>query len=196
MNYTEIDRARAVFYGLFSLLFTYKAPSRSFDELTQMLEAIEKSGFDKEASTAAENLLDLIGSNAQKLEDEFEELFVLPFGNNTPITASYYFDEREAGEPLVKTKELLLLAKFIRADELFSDNEDHFGFIFGFATKLLNDPTSANRTILATLHKEIIAPFAQPFATRVKTHPKSKIYKEIAVLLDRFLAFEENYYSI
>lgn len=192
---SEMNRARAVFYTLFSALFTYGTPKRSYADLIAMLETIRSSDFDSEATKACESLLDLIRSDENALEEEFENIFVLPFGSIVPITASIYFDQREAGEPLVKIKELLLLAKMIKDENNFSENEDHFGVIFGFAAKLLSDETTANNTIFYSLYRDLIAPFAPRFAQAILQNEKAVIYKHIAVLLERFLAFEEGYLS-
>lgn len=195
----ELDQARAVFYALFGVLFSYEAPKRSKNELISMLETIESSNFDEAGVVAASELLDVIASDLASLEDEFSELFVLPFGDGVAITASIYHDDREAGEPLIRVRELLYLAKLHKEDSEFTESEDHFGFIFNFASQLIRLEVDSGdgvyRTIMNSLYSELISPYAPQFAKRIASHKTAKIYKSVATLLDRFLAFEASYYA-
>lgn len=197
----QIQQARAVFYSVLSLLFMDKAAQKNPNELIRLLNAIEESGFDEAACQAA-SALKAITQDAEGLEtmaEEFGELFVLPFGQRIPLTASVYYDDREAGAPLLKVKEVLNLAALRREAGSFSDHEDNFGFVFTLMARLIRDGIEQNDNALLVasnaLYEGIIKPYAPLLTDRVLNAPRASVYRNAAVLVSRFLAVEAEFYE-
>ncbi|GHV10396.1 hypothetical protein AGMMS50229_21460 [Campylobacterota bacterium] len=128
----DFNEARSVLYGALSLLFMYKAAGKKPQDTIKLLGAIEDSDFDGAATASAKTLQKALEQTDgfDKLEEEFDTLFMLPFGDAVPMSASVYYDDLEAGKPLLAVKEVLNLAALRRDDDNFGDNEDNFGFVF------------------------------------------------------------------
>lgn len=197
----QIQQARTVFYGVLSLLFMDKAAQKNPGELTRLLKAIEESGFDEAACQAAATLKAACedAEGLEAMDEEFSELFILPFGQRIPLTASIYYDEREAGAPLLKVKEVLNLAALRRESARFSDHEDNFGFVFTLMARLIRqgveEDDNAQLVAANALYEGVIKSYAPLFADRVLSAPRAHLYKAAALLLNRFLIAEAEFYE-
>ena len=81
-----------------------------------------------------------------------------------------------------------ILAKTnIRRDESkFKENEDNVGFVF----TLMNEFIGKFDECEEELFKNIINPNIDEFIENLYEHKNSEIYKDVAVLLNEFIAFE------
>ncbi|MDR3347343.1 MAG: molecular chaperone TorD family protein [Helicobacteraceae bacterium] len=196
----ELNEGRAVFYGVLSLLFIYKAASKKPEDPIKLLGAIEESGFDDAACQSAKKLrLALREENGfDEFDDEFSQLFLLPFDGNVPMSASVYHDDLEAGKPLLKVKEILNIAALRKEQKNFSENEDNFGFLFALMTKLARESAAGNNVAfiaMGDLYSAVIKPYAPLFAARIKADKRSRLLKEAAILLERFMNAEDKFYG-
>jgi TorA maturation chaperone TorD len=197
----RLDEARAVFYGLLSLLFIYRAASRKRGDPIALLSAIEASDFDDEACKSAKALrLELEKEGGfERLDEEFSALFLIPFGDVVAMNASVYYDDMEAGKPLSAVKDILNLFALRKEAGVFSENEDNFGFVFALSARLIRlslDGDSAASVAARRLYKEIIDPFAPKFLKRIKKNPNISLYNLVANLAERFVLFEAEFYTL
>ncbi len=197
----ELNQARAVVYGTLSLLFVYQAASKKPEDLLNFLQALEESGYDDAACDAAKELRTRLQQSGgfEELDEEFSDLFLLPFGNGVAMTASVYQDEREAGEPLLRVKEVLNLTGLRREVGNFSDNEDNFGFVLTLMANLTREAslTEEMGAFIASgdLYRNVLKPFSPAFVGAIMTNGRASLYRLAAVMLDRFMAFEEHFYG-
>jgi TorA maturation chaperone TorD len=196
----ELNKARSVFYGALSLLFIYQAASKKPEDTIGLLKAIEESDFDDAACQSAKTLrsrLEKDGFGA--LDEEFSALFLIPFGDLTPMNASIYYDEMEADKPLSTVKEIMALSALRKESGKFSENEDNFGFVFALMSRLnrlaAQEEDSAAFIGAGRLYGEIIKPFAPQFLKRLKKNKNISLYNFVVEIAERFLAFEEEFYA-
>ena len=196
---TEINQARTVFYGALSLLFIYQAGSKKPNDLITLLTRIEQTNFDDKACQAARSLRTELETEGgfSRLDEEFNALFLLPFGQQVPMNASVYYDQLEAGKPLLIVKEVLNRVGLRKEKQAFSEHEDNLGFLFALMLRLLKDAlTGQNNTAYVAAHRiyeEVLKPYAPQFCQRLISNDQAVLYKHAGLLLKRFMAYEEEF---
>ncbi|MDR2639407.1 MAG: molecular chaperone TorD family protein [Helicobacteraceae bacterium] len=192
----KLNEARSVCYGVLSLLFIYRAASRKPQDTIALLKAIESSDFDDEARKSAQALAARLeaGGGFEALDEEFSTLFLIPFGETTPMNASVYYDDTEASKPLLIVKEVLAASGLRKESGRFGDNEDNFGFVFTLMSRLCRAGGEALEGA-KRLYFEIIRPFAPQFLKRLKKNKNISLYNLSVNLTERFLAFEEEFHA-
>lgn len=186
-----INQARAAIYGLLGLLFVEGAAEEKKERVKEGLNALIASPFDDEAALAAQELLALLESVSPG--EEYADIFLSPFSKPTGITASFYYEQREAGRTLARAREIVQQTCLRRDETKFLAPEDHFGFLFALMEHLI---LRGENDLEKATFEELINPFVNPFISALLNHPKTAFYQSAAVLLERFTGFERFYLEI
>ena len=194
-----INRARALYYGLFASLFAFVKEDR-FKGLKESLELLKNNPLEENSKKALENMYNILSSQGEEfIRDEFDAIFYDLSSDPVPTTASFYDEERDDGKKRLLMVELLLKSKYRKDSEKFSDLEDDIGFILSFMSRLVDDEANGDDSA-AKLEKEVfqkvLNTFADEFLENVHMHENSAFYQEAALLLKVFLEFERVFLGI
>lgn len=198
MHNIEIDKARLFLYNILSLLFVEEYVKHNTQQLICDLEILSNNSFDEEVSNAAKKiLLYLEESGADKLYLDYQELFIVPFGNFISLSASWYHEQREGGYMQLQVKDILAKTKIRKDENSFLAPEDHYGFIFTLSAYLIEN--QVNNEIKEDLQKEL-------FKTVINLHcdelfyklisSPSQIYSQVGVILGNICNFERAYLDV
>lgn len=199
-NNQAVNKARALYYNFFANFFV---PSKKFEnylELLRLLEILKQNAIDSSSATALENLSNLLEKDSNKtLIEEFDEIFYSPLNKKIRNTASYFNEGVESGKKRVEMIEFVAKTKLRRDEKGFAEYEDSVGFIFSFLAELTNLIANGERSYENTVHcifAQILNDFIDDFAKDVYEYEKSKIFKELMIVLHSFIEFERLYLEI
>jgi len=198
MRNQEIDKARLFIYNLLSLLFVEEHAKTELAQITQNLETLSKNSFDDDVTDAVENILSYLKNNSnENLYVEYQQLFLVPFGNYVSLSASYYYEQREGGTMLLKVRDILAKTKIRKDETSFSAPEDHFGFIFTLASYLIEQDIQGqlDASLQKKLFEAVINPFCDEIAYKMMSSD-TKIYSYVGAILGNFCNFERTYLNI
>lgn len=198
MRNKEIDKARLFIYNLLSLLLVENHVKHELPQIKENLKLLATNSFDDDVSEAAVSILQNLESGSdEELYVEYQELFLVPFSKFISLSASYYYDQREGGTMLLKVKDLLAQTEIRKDETSFSAPEDHFGFIFTFASYLIEKELQGE--IDGTLQKELFEAVINPFCDEIAYKMMSsdtKIYSYVGAIFGNFCNFERAYLDI
>jgi len=197
MDNKSIDRARCFLYDTLALLFVEEHVKNNKKQIVENLRQISLNPFDDEVGEVANNIVNLIEENDKDiLYEEYQNLFLVPFGTNVSLSVSWYHEERECGEMVVKVKEVLANTKIRKDEKLFKAPEDNFGFIFTLCSYLLEETDNKiNKNLQKDLFKAVINPFFERFYISL-LESKSPIYVSVGIIVGDFLSLERNYLNL
>jgi TorA maturation chaperone TorD len=200
MRDAKMDRARSLYYAMFSRLFTLSGEMSKYYELRSLVETLKKNPLDALSAEAFETLYgQLSPSSNEALVKEFDKLFYAPETKSIRTTASYYDSGVENGRKRLEMQNFLAKTKIRRDEEKFSDYEDHIGFIFTVMaelTVLIADGEEVYANTAHCIFAEILNEFVDVFTKILYEHPESNIFKNVAVILKSFIAFERIYLDV
>ena len=200
MRDASMDKARALYYGMFSRLFTLSGEMTRYYELRSLVETLGKNPLDSLSAEAFEALTQALPFDSNvALVKEFDRLFYAPQTKSIRTTASYYDAAVENGKKRLEMQNFLAKTKIRRDEEKFSDYEDHIGFIFTVLSELSDLTAEGEEQYANTAHcifAEILNEFVDEFSKILYEHPEADVYKHVAVLLKSFIAFERLYLEV
>ncbi|RXJ83512.1 molecular chaperone [Arcobacter sp. CECT 8985] len=192
MNNTELNKARAVYYGLFGSLFSYIKDEKQFDDIKNSLELLSQAPIDENSKVAFSNANEFLNSKGMKgLIEENNQIFYSPSTTFIPVTASFYNEERDDGQKRVEMTNIVLKSTFRKDGSVFKEAEDHVCFIFSFLQKIIEQDNSniENQLVIDSFSK-VLNTFIDEFISNVYNHEESDFYKNIAVILKVFISLE------
>ncbi len=193
-NDIAINKARAVYYNLFSKFFVYPKDMDKYKELLNILSFIKQAPLDSNCEEALSNLeLKLPKDSNELLISEFDELFSNPNFLVVKSTASFYDEGIENGNKRLEMLQFLAKTTIRRDEKSYFENEDNIGFIVTILFELLESFNNGEAKYENTIHcifEQILNSFVDEFNEELYNHEKSDIYKEVAVLFSSFIAFE------
>lgn len=198
MDNKSINSARAFIYNILALLFIEEHVKKDRKILLNSLEQLAENPFDDEVGEITKQIIALIKDNSNNdLYEEYEKLFLIPFGNGISLSASWYHEEREYGSMLLTVKSILAKTTIRKDETLFKAPEDNFGFLFTLSSYLITEQNNGN--IKDDLQKELFKRvinlhFEKLYAKLLASD--TKIYSLIAVILGDFLSMERKYLNI
>lgn len=198
MHNKNIDQARVFLYDILSLLFVEEHAKNSTNAIIKSLETLSLNSFDTDVQEAVNNILFYIKeSNDKAFYQEYQELFIIPFGNFIPLSASWYDERREAGTMLVKVRDILAKTKIRKDENNFQAQEDHYGFIFTLCSYLLeqNVKGELDENLQKELFVMLINPYCDVIAQKL-IESKRDIYSNVGVIMDNFCNFERAYLDV
>jgi TorA maturation chaperone TorD len=198
MHSKEIDAARLFIYNILSMLFVEEHIKNHKQELVENLKLLSSNAFDEEVAKLSNSLIELLNSyEKDELYIQYQELFLVPFGNSVSLSASWQYEEREAGIMLLKVREVLAKTKIRRDENTFTAQEDNFGFIFTLCAYLIEQQINSEikENLQKELFKEVINPFINKFPFQLVAS-NSEIYSLVGTLLGIFFNFEKMYLEL
>jgi len=200
MRDAKMDKARSLYYAMFSRLFTLSGEMSKYYELRSLVETLKANPLDTLSAEAFEALyVQLSPSSNVALAKEFDRLFYAPQTKTIRTTASYYDAGVENGRKRLEMQNFLAKTKIRRDEEKFSDYEDHIGFIFTVLAELTSLTADGEEVYVNTSHcifSEVLNEFVDIFSKTLYEHPESDIFKNVAVILKSFIEFERIYLDV
>lgn len=198
MRNIEIDKARGFLYNILSLLFVEEYVKNSSKELKASLEILSNNSFDEDVSIAAKEILDYLNENGfDKLYVDYQDLFIVPFGEFVSLSASWYHEQREGGLMQLKVRDVLAKTKIRKDENSFKAPEDHYGFIFTLSAYLIEQELKEEikEELQKELFKEVINPYCDELFYKLMAS-SSKTYSQVGVILGNICNFERAYLDI
>lgn len=199
-NNQTINKARALYYNFFANFFVLSPKIENYFELLRVLDILRENALDESSFEALNNIHKLLDKSLNiTLIQEFDDIFYNPTNNKIRLTASFYNEGVESGRKRVEMIDFVAKTKLRRDENNFHEYEDSVGFIFSFMAELTNLVASGEKVYENTVHcifSEILNDFIDDFAKDIYEYDKSKIYKELMVVLHSFIEFERLFLEI
>jgi len=200
MRDQNMDKARALYYTMFSRLFTLSSDYKKYYELITIVEILKENPLDVLSAEAFENLYAKLPSKSNsELIHEFDMIFYAPQNKMIKTTASFYIEGIESGKKRLEMQNFLAKTKIRRDEDMFSDSEDHIGFICTVMAELSELSANGEDVYDNTAHcifEQILNEFVDEFNQNLYEHKDADIFKNVAVLLKSFIAFERLYLEV
>ena len=198
MHKLEIDKARLFLYNILSLLFVEEYVKNNTEQLISDLEILSNNSFDEDVAVAAKEIVLYLKENgSDKLYLDYQELFIVPFGEFISLSASWYHEQREGGLMQLKVRDILAKTKIRKDEKAFSAPEDHYGFIFTLSAYLIDQ--QIKNEIKEDLQKELFKTVINLYCDELfykLIGSSSKIYSHVGLILGNVCNFERVYLDI
>ncbi|MDD2508873.1 MAG: molecular chaperone TorD family protein [Aliarcobacter skirrowii] len=198
MNNIDVDKARAFIYNLLSLLFVEEYAKTKEEEIKEALTILSQNSFSQIVENSSINILNYLNKNNKNiLYEDYQSLFLVPFGEFVPLGISWYHEEREGGIMQLKVKDILAKTKIRRDESSFKAQEDHFGFVFTLSSYLIENQINKNikENLQKELFDEVLGLYMDKLAYKLMA-TKSEIYSNVGLILESFFDFEKGYLGI
>jgi len=194
----KINKARALYYGLFSSIFTFIDGKDDYEKILYSIEYLSQNPIDENSKLAFENIKKYLQKDGFiKLKEENNNLFFSPSTTFIPVTASYYEEDRDDGQKRVEMTNYLLKSNFRKEINSFKEPEDHISFIFAFLQKNIEQDLKKDKNrLLDGVFENILNPIIDRFIENIYSHENSFFYKNIAIVLKVFIELERVYLDV
>jgi TorA maturation chaperone TorD len=198
MNTVALNKVRAIYYGLFSSLFSYINSEKDFNNIKQSIELLSQAPIDENSKTSFDEITSFLNEKGMDgLIDENNQIFYSPSTTFIPVTASFYNEDRDDGQKRVEMTNIVLKSIYRRDNTNFKEAEDHVCFIFNFIQKLLEqDYSKIDNKLVVETFSVVLNSFIDSFIQDVYNHEDSHFYKNIAVILKVFVELERTLLNI
>lgn len=200
MNEEKINKARALYYAMFSRCFVFTTNNKRYFELIEFIDILKENPLDKSSAQAFENIRKVVKSDSNvEFMKEFDAIFHSPETQTLRTTASYYDEDVESGKKRIEMQNFLAKTKIRRDETSYSDYEDHIGFIFSVMSELCELIANGEEQYKNTAHcifEQILNDFIDRFSKELYEHENADIFKNVVVLLKSFIEFERVYLEI
>lgn len=200
MNDKKINKARALYYAMFSRFFVFTTDNKRYLELIEIIDILKQNPMDESTKEAFENIRANLKSDSNiKLMNEFDDIFHSPESKNIRTTASYYDEGIESGKKRVEMQNFLAKTRIRRDEKKYSDYEDNIGFIFTVLAELCELQSEGHDEYTNTIHcifAQILNEFVEEFSKEIYEHRSSNIFKSVIVILKAFVEFERIYLEV
>jgi len=200
MKDQEINRARAVYYSLFSNVFVYCSSTQSYLQLINMIDVLIKNPLDDTSCEALKRIKkELDPLSNIKLVQEFDDLFHNPFSSTIRTTASFYDEHVESGTKRVQMLDFLAKTKIRRDEKQYTDLEDSAAFIFTLMAELLELVSQGEEQYKNMTHcifSDVLNEFIDEFSRDIYEHENAVIFKDVIIVLQAFISFERLYLEV
>jgi len=189
-----------LYYTFFTKIFSFNAQAEKYAPIADLLKIFIANPLDEESDAAFRSLdAHLRSEGCEALKQEYDDVFVSPESSFIPISASYYDEGRDDGQKRVKAAGLVFRSKFRKNDSVCNDSEDQVLFLFQLMSRLIEAGVAGDEESLALakeVFSEIINDFIDEFTALLFQHEKSFFYKNTAIVLKTFIAFERLFLNI
>ncbi|WP_072682382.1 molecular chaperone [Arcobacter sp. LA11] len=200
MNDVKINKARALYYGLFSRFFVFTTDNKRYLELISLIDTLKENPLDATTAEAFENIRKVLKSDSNiTFMNEFDDIFHSPETMTVRTTASYYDENIESGKKRVEMQNFLAKTRIRRDEKKYSDYEDHIGFIFTVMSELCELAADGEEQYINTAHcifEQILNEFVNDFSKEIYEHESANIFKDVIVILKAFMEFERIYLEV
>ena len=198
MHNVEIDKARGFLYNILSLLFVEENVKNNTPKIIECLEILSNNAFDDEVATASNDILEYVKQNgSEKLYLDYQDLFIVPFGEFIHLSASWYHEQREGGYMQIKVRDILAKTKIRKDENFFSAPEDHYGFIFTLSSYLIEQQINneIKEDLQKELFKEVINPYCEELFYKLISS-SSLVYSKVGLILGNICNLERAYLEV
>ncbi|MGB7403382.1 MAG: molecular chaperone TorD family protein [Arcobacter sp.] len=192
MKTEELNKARAIYYGLFCSLFSFIDNNKEYENIERIIELLSNSPIDEHSKEALNKMNEFLKAKGfDGLKEENNQVFFSPSTSYIPVTASYYNEDRDDGQKRVEMTNIVLKSTFRKNTISFKDAEDHISFILNFIQKLIEeDLENIENPLVLECFSNILNGFIDLFINFVYKHEESDFYKNSAILLKVFIELE------
>lgn len=200
MKDNKINKARALYYAMFSRFFVFTTDNSRYLELINLIETLKQNPLDETTAVAFEEIQKSVTASSNiAFMKEFDVIFHSPESSTVKTTASFYDEDIESGKKRVEMQNFLAKTKIRRNEKLYSDYEDHIGFIFAVLSELSTLVAEGEEQYANTAHcvfSQILNDFVDEFSKDLYEHEDAKIFKNVVVILKAFMEFERIYLEV
>ncbi len=200
MKEQEVNKARAVYYKIFSNFFVYTSDINKYFQLLNLIEIVKNNSLDESSAKAFENISNKLQKDSNiVLLQEYDDIFHNPQTTQIRTTASYYDEKVESGKKRVQMLDFLAKTKIRRDEKKFSEYEDSIGFILTVLSELaflVSEGEEQYKTLQHCMFSDILNEFIDELSKAIYEHEKADIYKDVIVALLSFMEFERLYFGI
>lgn len=200
INKEAINKARAVYYGLFASLFTFLDNPNDLSLIVKTVDILRQNPLDEHSQKALTNMKIMLEEGGYTLlKAESDEIFYSPYSAFIPITASFYDEQRDDGKKRLEMVNYVLSSKFRRDNEKCKELEDNIGFVILFMQKLTEDSLKGDKgsdVIAKEVFTDILNGFIDEFIFNLYEHEDSHFYKEVAIVLKAFTEVERLFFNV
>jgi len=198
MRNIEIDKARVFLYNILSLLFVEEYVKNSPQKIVENLEILSNNAFDEDVSLACKKIIESLNKTGlDRLYIDYQELFIVPFGEYVSLSASWYHEQRCLEIIYNELNELFCDCKIRKDEKFFTAPEDHYGFIFTLSPYLIEQ--QINEEIKEDLQKEKFKDVINLYCDELfykLIGCSSPIYSQVGVILANICNFERAYLEV
>lgn len=200
MNKEAINKARAVYYGLFASLLTFFDNPSDLGIIQKTIDVLAQNPLDDESKRAFSNMQYLLITGGYTLlKEESNKVFFSPYSAYIPVTASFFVENRDDGKMRQEMVKYVLSSNYRRDNEKFKELEDHIGFIVLFMQKMIEEELSGNEKsaqLAREVFEKILNPFIDEFIAALHVHDESHFYEDFAIIMQSFIALERLYLDV
>ncbi|WP_333805019.1 TorD/DmsD family molecular chaperone [Sulfurospirillum sp.] len=200
MNKEAINKARAVYYGLFASLLTFFDNANDLNVIQKTIDVLAQNPLDEESKVAFSNMQNLlIEGGYNLLKEESDTVFFSPYSAYIPVTASFFVENRDDGKMRLEMVNYVFSSNYRRDSDKFKELEDHIGFIVLFMQKMIEEELSGNEKsaqLVREVFVNILNPFVDDFIAALYAHEDSHFYQNLAVIMQSFMALERLYLDV
>ena len=198
MHNVEIDKARGFLYNILSLLFVEENVKNNTPKIIECLEILSNNAFDDEVAMASNDILEYLKQNgSEKLYVDYQDLFIVPFGEFIHLSASWYHEQREGGYMQIKVRDILAKTKIRKDEKFFRAPEDHYGFIFTLSSYLIEQQINneIKEDLQKELFKEVINPYCEELFYKLISS-SSVVYSKVGLIFGNICNLERAYLEV
>ena len=198
MHNVEIDKARGFLYNILSLLFVEENVKNNTPKIIECLEILSNNAFDDEVAMASNDILEYLKQNgSEKLYVDYQDLFIVPFGEFIHLSASWYHEQREGGYKQIKVRDILAKTKIRKDEKFFRAPEDHYGFIFTLSSYLIEQQINneIKEDLQKELFKEVINPYCEELFYKLISST-SLVYSKVGLIFGNICNLERAYLEV
>ncbi|PLY06207.1 MAG: hypothetical protein C0625_10315 [Arcobacter sp.] len=196
----QIDKARMVYYGLFSALLSFLETDEKYENIKDTIDYLSNNPLEEYSAEELSNMKEFLNIHSfTGLKDESNLVFYSPSTTYIPTTASYYNEARDDGKKRIEMYNYLAQSKFRRDESLYKESEDSICFVFNFMNKLIEDNLNGEKTselLAKSVFENILNEMSDLFSSNLYNHESADFYKDLALLLKVFIEFERHYYNL
>ena len=200
MNDVKVNKARALYYGMFSRFFVFTTKNDRYLELVNLVDILKENPLDASTAEAFENIRKVLKSDSNiAFMNEFDDIFHSPESVTIRTTASHYIENVESGKKRLEMQNFLAKTKIRRDEKKYSDHEDQIGFIFTILSELSELQAKGHDEYSNTVHcifEQILNEFVDDFAKELYEHKSANIFKNVVIILKAFIEFERIYLEV
>lgn len=200
MDNAAINKARIVYYGLFSSVFSFSMDKEKYEAIVSAVDILQQNPIDEQSEKALTNMKRrLTNGGYAALEKECDRVFYSPTTALVPMTASFYNEQRDDGRKRVEMINYVLESKFRRDADAYKEHEDHIEFVMQFLQKMIELELQGDRGARELEEKvfaHILNGMVDEFGDKLFSHEESFFYKQVVLALRSFIDLERIYLNI
>lgn len=194
MNKEAINKARVVYYGFFSSVFSFDLTRDNYSRIQETLDILNRDPIDEATAQALVEMRTFLQKGGYKaLKEESDAVFFSPATAFIPMTASFYKEKRDDGGKRLEMMEYVYQSKYRKNNDGFKENEDHLEFILLFMQQHIIDETAGDpeaAALAARVFTHILNEMIDDFTFNLFTHKRSRFYRMAAIVLYSFMEIE------